>query len=282
MTSSSNFRLLPGGAFRLLPGGAFRLLLGTFLILLLAAPASAGSSPDAQKWLEKMISIYDQGPFKVDYAAELDMSSLGQAMSGSLKGKLTQADRTHSRIELELDMSSPPGMPEGETSMSILVVTDGMTVWQEMANPALGGRQVTKVSLADLEELGDSAGGLGVSPTSMDPVAQLETMTRVMDFEVLERAGGAVTLQGTIKDEARAELGMLAAPGVNGFIIVIDEKTGFPTQVRADGENPFVTMHFRNLEFVDAASLADGLFDYSPPEGSPVMDLGPMLKSQSP
>ncbi len=261
------------------PHSTIRLLLGALLVLPLATPASADSSPDAQKWLEKLISIYDQGPFKVDYEAELDMSALGQPMAGTLKGNLTQADRTHSRVELALDMPSPPGMPEGGTSMSILVVTDGTTVWTEMDNPALGNRQVTKVSLTDLKAAGDSKGG-GFSPASMDPVAQLENLSKTMDFEVLEKAGGKVTLRGTITDGTRAQLGMLAAPGVNGFVFVIDEKTGFPTEVRADGEKPFVTIHFNNLEFVDKASLPEVLFTYSPPEGLPVMDLGPMLRSR--
>ncbi len=261
------------------PRPMIRLLLGAFLILL-AAPALAESSPEAQKWLEKLISIYDRGPLKVDYDADLDLSAIGQPMSGSMKGRLVQADRSHSRVELELDMSSSAGMPEEGTSMSILVVTDGTTVWTEMESAAAGGRQVTKVSLADLAELGDS-GGLGISPTNMDPVAQLETLTRTMDFEIVESAGGTVTLEGKVTAETRANLSMLAAPGVDGFIIVIDEQTGFPVQVRAAGEKPFVTMHFRNLEFVDAASLTPGLFDYTPPDGVPVMDLGAMVKART-
>ncbi len=271
--------------FRLPPSGrtpTIRRLLGSFLILSLALPVSAESSPDAQKWIEKLISIYDQGPFKVDYEAELDMSSLGQPMAGSLTGNLIQADRSHSRVEIALDMPNPSGMPEGGTSMTMLVVTDGTTVWTEMNNPALGSRQVTRVSLEDLKKAGDSQGGLAASPTSMDPVAQLENLTQAMDFEVLEKAAGTVTLRGKVTEETRAQLGMLAAPGVDGFIFVIDEKTGFPTQVRADGENPFVTMNFRNLEFVDKASLAEGLFTYSPPKDVPVMDLGPMLNAQRP
>ncbi len=265
----------------MIPRPTIRLLLGAFLILA-ASPAIADSSPDAQKWLEKLISIYDRGPFKVDYEADLDMSGLGQPFSGKLTGKLTQADRTHSRVELSIDMAGQPGMPEGGMSMSMLNVTDGSTVWTEMDNPALGGRQVTKLSLADLKKLGDSGGGVGVSPASMDPVAQLETLTKTMDFEVLEKAGGTVTLRGKITDATRAQLGMLAAPGVEGFIFVIDQETGFPIEVRADGETPFVTMRFRNLELIDPASLPAGLFEYSPPEGLPVMDLGPMLKSQMP
>lgn len=257
-----------------------RLLLGAFLVLSLAAPTFAASSPDAQKWLEKLITIYDRGPFTVDYEAKLDLAGLGQPMSGAMVGKLTQADRTHSRMEVKLDLAGAPGMPGGSMSMSILTITDGTTVWSEMENPAFGGPQITKVSLTELAEVGETFGGGGLGgPTSMDPVAQLEALTQTMDFEVLERAGDTVTLRGTITEEARAKMGMMAPPGVNAFLIVLDEKTGFPTQVRADGENPFVTINFRDLEFVDAASLPAGLFEYSPPAGVPVKDLGPMLKS---
>ena len=60
------------------------------------------------------------------------------------------------------------------------------------------------------------------------------------------------------------------------------QRTGFPVQVRADGESPFVAMNFRDFELVDAASLAEGLFDYTPPQGVPVMDLGAMAKSRRP
>ncbi len=259
-----------------------RLLLGAFLLLsaLPAPPAAADSAPEAKVWLEKLVAIYDQGPFKVRYEAELDMSSLGQPLSGTLTGHLTQADRTHSRVQLALDMPGPPEMPDGGMSLTILTVTDGTTVWTEMDNPSLGGKQVSKVSLELLDKLGSSAGGAGIRPASIDPVAQLETLTRSMDFEVLERGGGQVTLRGTITEETRSQLGMLAAPGVDGFIFVIDEKTGFPTQVRAAGESPFITMQFHDLEFVDAAALPAELFTYSPPEGLPVTDLGPMLQSQ--
>ena len=258
------------------PSPISRLLLGAFLVLTLAAPAFADSTPDAQKWLEKIVTVYERAPFTVTYEAELDMASLGQPMAGSIQGNLAQADRIRSRTKLELDMAGATGTPDGQVSMSILIVNDGTTMWTEMDNPALGGRQVTKVSLEALEQASGAAMGMNLS--SMDPVAQLEALSRTMDFEVLERAGGKVTLKGRVTDEARAEMGMLAGSDVDAFIFVIDEETGFPTEVRADGENPFLSMRFSNLEFVDA--LADELFEYSPPEGTPVMDLGPMLQSQ--
>ena len=252
-------------------------LLGALVLLTPAAPVVAESTPEAQKWLEKLLSIYDRGPFKVDYAAELDMSALGQPMAGTLKGSLVQADRTHSRMELEMELAGMPGNADGTpTRMSLLVVTDGTTVWTQMDNPALGDQQVMKVALEEAGKLGEAMGGMG--PTSMDPVAQLETLTRTMDFEIVDSGGGRVTLKGRITDATRAELSALAGPGVEAFLFVLDERTGFPVEVRADGEKPFVKMSFENFEILDAATLDGGLFDYSPPEGTPVMDLGAMLE----
>lgn len=253
-----------------------RLLLGALLILL-AMPASGETTPEAGKWLEKLLSLYDRGPFKVDYSATLDMSSLGQPMAGTMRGTITQADRTHSRMELEMEMTGMPGTTE-PMQIRMTNVTDGEVIWTEMNNPALGGTQVTRISLADADKMAQSMGGGLGSPSSMDPVAQLETLSRTMDFEVVETGGGTVTLRGTITAETRAKLAALAAPGVEAFILVLDERTGFPKEVRAAGEKPFVAMRFENLKFVDANALPAGLFEYVPAEGVPVMDLGAMLQ----
>ena len=252
-----------------------RMLLAALILLPPAAPAAAETTPEARVWLEKLISIYDGGPFKVGYAIELDLAALGQPLAGTLKGTYTRADATHSRMELDMELAGMPGAAE-PTKMTMLNVSDGVTLWTEMNNPALGGRQVTKVALADAGRVGEATGGLG--PTSLDPVAQLETLTATMDFEVVERAGGRVTLKGKMTETTRTELPALAAPGVEAFVLVLDEGTGFPVEVRADGEDPFVRMSFENFEKLDAGALSDGLFEYSPPEGTPVMDLGAMLE----
>ncbi len=243
-----------------------RQFLSAFIILALALPTFADSSPEAQKWLDKLTAFHELGPFKVDYQADLDMSSLGQPIAGTLKGKLAQADSTHSRVELALDLPSAEG---SGTSMTILMVKDGEKLWTEMSSP-LAGCQVSETSLAELEKSTNSAAGFAVSPTSMDPMAQLKNLSRTMDFEVLEKAAGTVTLRGRITDATRTQLGLMAPPGVDGFILVIDQKTGFPTQVRAEGETPFVTMNFNNLEQLDKASLTEGQFDYSPSQGCQV------------
>ncbi len=258
---------------------AIRLLSIACLVLALAPPTVAESTPEATKWLQKLMSIYEKGPFKVGFTANIDMSAVGQPVSGTLKGNVTQKDRLHTRSVMEMEMTGMPGASTGPMTMKMLSIADGTTIWTEMENPALGGRQITKLSMADLEKVAQSMGGM--SPASMDPVAQLEALTTTMDFEVIEEGKKEVTLRGRMTDATRAKAGMLAAPGIDAFVFVFDAASGFPKEVRADGENAFMTLLFDDIEFLDAASLPDDLFTYTPEEGLPVMDLGAMLSQQA-
>lgn len=61
-------------------------------------------------------------------------------------------------------------------------------------------------------------------------------------------------------------------------MLIFDEKSGFPLAMQA-GAPPIVEMRFRNLKLVDRADLPEGAFEYTPPDGVPVMDLGSMAKS---
>ncbi len=262
----------------MIPKTLLRRLAGASLLFLLASPAIGETSPEAQKWLEKLVSIYDQGPFKVNYDAKLDLTAIGQPISGALKGNLTQGDRTHSRMEMEMEMGGIPGMSAEPIIMRMFSVTDGTITWSEIDNPAMG-KQVTKIALADIQKIGQAMGGM--SPASMDLVSQIETMTETMNFEILKREDGQVTLRGEMTEKARAQLGALAGQGAEAFLFVIDEKTGFPTEVRSEGEQPFLTMTFSGFERVSASSLPEGIFEYTPPEGTAVMDLGAMLQAQA-
>ena len=245
----------------------FTRLLAGILLLQLAAPVAGETTPEARELLDKLISVFERGPFKVDYTANLDLAAMG--LSGSLKGNFAQADRAHSRMQVEIELKAPPEIGAEAIRMAVLNVVDGTTVWTEMDNPALGGRQVIKTDLEDAGKAVESASGT-LDPSSIDPVAQLEDLTRTMDFEVVERSGGKVTLRGKAGADTSSMLADLAGPGA-AFIFVLDEKTGFPTELRADGENPFVEVTFDNLEFPKKESL-DGLFDYTPPEGLPIVD----------
>ncbi|MEM7354170.1 MAG: hypothetical protein AAF657_25425 [Acidobacteriota bacterium] len=252
-----------------------RILLATFFILLAASPASAETSAEARKWLDKLTANFDEGPLQVSYSARLSLASMG--FTGTLNGRYAQADPTHSRMELDLELAGPPGMSAEPMKMKVLNVTDGTTVWTELENAALGGSQVSKVALEDAAKLAASAGaGITLDPAGMDPVAQMRSLTETMDFEVVERSEGTVTLRGTLTDQTNAMLAQLAGPGPVAFLFVLDESTGFPTELRAEGETPFVEVEFTGLE--RPKSLPSELFQYTPPEGVTVLDRGASLQ----
>ncbi len=254
-------------------------LLAIALIIPVSTPVYADSTPEATEWLEKLLSLYDRGPFKVGYTATLDLNAMGQPLSGNMKGDITQGDRTHSRMSLELQMNGIPGLSNEPITMRILNVIDGATIWSEMENPALGGVQVTKVALDQAEALSKSTGGM--NPASLDPVAQLRALTETMDFAVVSKGDGEVTLRGKITEATRAKLSTLTTSDVDTFLFRLDERTGFPKEVRAEGEKPFITMTFNNLEFIDQNKLPAGIFEYTPAEGLQVMDLGAMMSASS-
>ncbi len=264
------------------PATAFlRRCLLLFVLALATAPvAMAESTPAAQPWLEKMIATFER-PFTGDYSAALDLSGIGQPMRGTLGGRITYGDRQHMRTTMAVRLTSGEAGAEAAAAVetNILMVNDGEVTWTEIHMPAMGSRQVMKITPEDASRLAESQAGAGGNPTSMDPVTQLEAMTRVMDFELVEVAAGRVSLRGKLSEENRSQLGQLGALGTDSFLLVLDAETGFPVEIRV-GEPPAVEMSFDNLSQVDRDDLPPGVFEYEPPEGVAVTDLGAMLGSQ--
>lgn len=259
------------------PRTTIHCLLGAILIFLASSPVAGETSPEAREWLAKLTSTFEQGPFRVDYTADLNLATLG--FSGTLQGRFAQADATHSRMELELELTVPPGMSSEPMRMKVLNVSDGTTVWTEMENPALGGRQVSKVALADVEKLNAGAtAGLAIDPAGMDPVAQLKSLSETMEFAVVERGDGRVTLRGRLTDQTNAMLAQLAGPNPS-FLFVLDERTGFPIELRAEGDPPFVVVRFSDPQRPEA--LPAELFEYTVPAGVAVTDRGALPPSTS-
>ncbi|NIR44486.1 MAG: hypothetical protein GWN51_09035, partial [Gemmatimonadetes bacterium] len=98
---------------------------------------------------------------------------------GTIQGSLILKDRTHQRVEMSMDMT---GGPQGQSmQVGILSVTDGTTTWNEMDMGGMG-KQVVKLSLEDAAEM---AQGPGLAPGmgSMDPVAQIEQLSTMMDLD---------------------------------------------------------------------------------------------------
>ena len=272
-----------------------RPFLNRLLVLTLAvasaSPVVAGSSPEARRWLDKVVGIYESGPFTVDYTATIDLGQMGQAIRGEIDGEITYGDRSHRRLEMTMALAGlPGGGGDGEQTpmeMAMISVSDGSVVWTEIDMKALGSRQVMKIALEDVEKLasGQGLGGFAANPSSMDPVAQLEMLTENLDFEVSEVKNGRVTLTGKLVAEKQGSLGQLGALGVDSFVLILEEATGFPVEMSAgslDGSSgpvaePVVRMRFANLKQVEKTALPDGIFEYQPPDGIPVTDLATML-----
>ncbi len=268
-----------GAVFLLTIAAVFLLTIAAVFLLTIAAPAAkAETSPEAQAWLEKMIAVYDQGPLTMDYVATIDLNQVGQEIQGDLDGTITYGDRRHMRMALKVKLAglAAGADPEEAMELSMLTVSDGETIWSDI-DMALG-RQVMRIAIEDAERLAASQGsGFAGNPSSMDPVAQLELLTKTLDFELEGVKDGRVTLRAQVKPEARDGLGQLGALGAEAFVMVIDEKTGHPIELWAGEPKPVIRMQFRNLKQVSRDSLPEGVFDYTPPDGVPVTDLAAML-----
>ncbi len=242
--------------------------------------AAAESSPEAVEWLEKLDGVYDQGPFKAHYTATFDMASLGMPVQGTLSADLLQGDRTHMRMEMAIElggMAGAPGTADGQQTMkmTILSVNDGSLSWMEIAMPH--GTQVMKSPLGGAAA--DDDGGLGfvANPTGMDPMGLIEKMTGMADFEVAELTADEVTLHGKLHESAQPNLGTAdGAAGRDTLRLTLDRKTGFPKALEAGGEAPFLTLDLESFERLERGSLPPDAFEYTPPEGAQVMDLGAM------
>ena len=220
-----------------------------------ALPLAAESSPAAREWLDKLQSMFSQGAFTLEFDGTLEAPSIGQ---GTLEGEIVYADATHLRARIDFALKAPGG--EEATRMRLLTVQDGTTKWDEI--DMLGAQQVTRTSL-----------GEGKGP-GLDPVSQLQKVAETLDFEVKEVAAGRVELTAPMDAGTRSSLGQLGSiPGVDGFVLVLDQKTGYPLEFRAQGDPPAVHMRFKNLKHVERGSLPADTFAYEPPAGAQVLDL---------
>lgn len=256
------------------------LSLAVLVTLLAAASVQAEATPDARAWLEKMVSFYDRGPFSVSYSADMRVAQEGQTMSMDMQGQLTHTDPKHMRMDISMDMLMP-GAGDGPLQMKMLVVIDGETVWVDMDNPMMGGRRVMKMSYEQAEQSGGNMGLTNLK--NMDPVSQMKEMMDKFDFQVVREEGGEVILSAPIDPDALARMGqmgqMIHGQSTEGWemVLVLDAEDAVPKEVRmGPTDEPMMTMRFSDWEFYGAAGAPAGTFDYTPPEGVQVMDLGAM------
>jgi outer membrane lipoprotein-sorting protein len=257
------------------------LLLTVLLVFLAVGRVQAESSPEARAWLEKMVSLYDRGPFSVHYSADMTVAQQqDQTMSMDMEGQMTHADPKHMRMDLSMNMTMP-GAGAGSMHMKMLTVIDGETVWMDMDNPMVGGRKVMKMSYEQAEQSGSNMGLNNLK--NMDPVSQMQEMMDKFDFQVVRDEGGKVVLSAPIDPEALAGMGQMSqmAQGQSmedwEMVMVLDADKALPEEIRmGPKDNPVMTMRFTDWKFYGAAGAPAGTFEYTPPEGVQVMDLGAM------
>ena len=254
--------------------------IATLLAVLVGGGALAASTAEAEKVLNKMAELVDKGPFEVDYSADLQMAAMGMPMNVTMGGHMTQTDRAHMRMTMDMSMSPEMGDEQGSMTINVLMVSDGAVMWTEMNNPIMGGKQVMKIGLDQAKKLAESPAGMGMAQMgSMDPISQIRQLTELFDFDVTERTDGEVKLSADMTPEALAKMGIPAeaASAMTSFVMIIDEKTGFPSELHLGGEEPLMVMRFSNFKSFDASKAEPGMFSYAPPEGVQVMDLGTMV-----
>lgn len=251
--------------------------LALLLLLPVAAGSLAGTTPEAQKWLQKMAERIEQRPFEADYSAEMVTAAMGTPMTINLNGHIVQSDQRHKRMALDVIMAGH----EGSMELSALMVADGSMMWTEVTNPMLGGAQVMKIELDKMDQMAaaNPTSGLANQWSGMDPVDQIRQLAEKFDFDVAESDPGSVKLSAKMTPQQLSQLGFPegAASETASFVILIDEGTGFPKQFQLAGEKPLLTMTFDNFKQLDPATIEPGSFSYSPPQGVQVMDLGAML-----
>jgi outer membrane lipoprotein-sorting protein len=255
------------------------LLLTVLLAFLAVGRVQAESTPEARAWLEKMVSLYNRGPFSVHYSADMTIAQQqDQTMSMDMEGEMTHADPKHIRMDLSMNMTMP-GAGEGTMQMKMLTVIDGETVWMDMDNPMVGGRRVMKMSYEQAEKSGSQMGLNNLK--NMDPVSQMQELMDDFDFRVVGEEGGEVVLSAPIDPEALAGMGqmgqMAQGQSTEGWemVMVLDMDDALPKAIRmGPTDDPLMTLRFTDWRFYGDAGAPAGTFEYTPPEGVQVMDLG--------
>jgi outer membrane lipoprotein-sorting protein len=253
-----------------------RLVALTLTVALAACgTVTAGSSPDAVQWLEKMADAM-QGPYKANYQATMNVSQMGQSVSMEMNGSVLQGSPKKNKMNAEMKMQMP-GM--GEMQMSMSGVSDGQFMWMEMDSAM--GKQVMKIDLDQMAQLAAAGGSpFGGNAGGMDPVSQVREMTDMFDFDGVDVGSGKVTLRAAMTQETMAKLGQSMAgaelDALGHFVLVLDETSAFPAEMRVGPDAaPLMVMEFSGYEQLD--SVDESAFSYTPPPGAQVMDLGAMV-----
>ena len=88
-----------------------RLILALFVAVSFIAPSLAETSPEAMKWLTGMASLYEKGPYKMNYDMSLKMQQMGQTFGLEATGNMTQHGQR--KMRMVMNMTSPAAAVPG-------------------------------------------------------------------------------------------------------------------------------------------------------------------------
>ncbi len=242
------------------------------------AAMQAGQDPSADEILASSVKKSSSiESWTADIKASMAMMSMEISGEIAFKG---------GRFRSEMDMNVM-----GQAT-SVLVVGDKSgTVWTE--SNIMGQKMVMKYEAAQMEAMSGQFGGgmpgMGNGTFSQNPAETLSGLGEMYDLTLKgsgEASGVAVwQLTGKIRTDAAGVFdtadptGEMAAMGfsMDAIAVEIGKDDGMMRSMTfgpSEGD-PFMTLAYDNLR-IDP-EISDAMFQYTPPEGTQVMDLGEMM-----
>ncbi len=248
------------------------------MLSLICAVIPVAQAQDAAEVIAELKSkIGDLKAFSADMTMTMGMAG----MTIESQGEIMVLDKQMA-LNMTMDMM-------GQKMATRSVMDASGIMWSETD---FGGmKQVVKMDMnkmmeqsAELTGLPSPSGGLGGNP-----VEAVEAMLNTFDLQLdgKDTIGGVEVyrLSATVKDELKGQMdptGQMEQMGIslNGVRMAFGIEDGFPREYSMlDTEgNPIMSMTYSNLVLnpeVDAS-----IFEYTPPEGTQVMDMTAMMEQQ--
>jgi len=258
-----------------------------FVLMAVSAAVWAGGDAEAEKWLEKLVGLYEKSPYSADLAVEMSVPMGGDMkMENSVSGVHYYSDAKHQRMDLKMDMNMPG---QGQMNMGMLLVFDGSMLWMKTSGAQVGGEMYMKMGLDAMEKMVEAGGQQAqqmANLSNMSPARMLENMKKYMEFTVKDASGDKVILEASMTAEAVESMGMNSLPGVSpenmSLTISMDKNDVLPleTTVFMNGGQIMKTTYSNYKKLSQDDVEKQGLFSFTPPEDAFVIDMEQMMQQQ--
>jgi len=255
-----------------------RVLRVAILLSLISAAIPAADAQDATAIVEELKSkIGEFNSFSADMTMLMTMSGMTINTTGDV-------------IVLDERMAMNMNMNMSGMDMATRSVTDESGVMWTETNVG-GMKQIMKMDMKKIAEMGSDLSGIA-SPSAGpggNPLEAIEQMLETFDmtFDGKDTIDGVEVyrLSAEIEDEQNGGMdptGQMAQMGITmeGVTMAFGVEDGFPREysmLGSDGK-PVMAMTYSNL--VINPDIDPKIFEYTPPEGTQVMDMTAMMEQQ--